>query len=320
LSPVADVRERLAPLWARSTDWGELTPERLNHFAVNAPGGSASVVTAAAESGDLVGATFFVPLRVMVRGREVRAHRPTAFLLDPSVRLGMVSADPTRHPIMAMYFFAVDQFRARGDSMLVTIPNPRWARILKAIPGMRTAIFPLMSLSVPLTEPFPENGDFSFRPLENFDSRIDLLGAAVAAQYNCTILRDARSIEWKAKRGVVDVTAVEKNGALVGVVVSRKKGDRQWLICEILAAGAEDVLMMSVIAATQAGHLRAITETSSKSIEKVAILATPRMMPVLDRLGFVRDAWDFPLAVHPLDSSLSGEDIAPGGWYVTGDD
>lgn len=34
---------------------------------------------------------------------------------------------------MGMYFFAAEHFGALGDALLVTIPNPRWARVLKLI-------------------------------------------------------------------------------------------------------------------------------------------------------------------------------------------
>lgn len=61
LLPAASSRERLAQLWARSTDWGELTPELFRHYHVDAPGGSASVVTAADKSGELVGCNIFFP-------------------------------------------------------------------------------------------------------------------------------------------------------------------------------------------------------------------------------------------------------------------
>src|SRR5215210_8877285 len=85
-------QEQLAPLWARATEWGELTSELVEHYGLNAPAGPAAVVTATDESGEMVGATFFVPLRVIVGGRQVRAHRPSAFLVDPSARLRIVQA------------------------------------------------------------------------------------------------------------------------------------------------------------------------------------------------------------------------------------
>jgi hypothetical protein len=320
LLPAASSRERLAPLWARSTDWGELTPELIEHYAVNAPGGPASVVTAATESGDLVGATFFVPVRVMVCGRQVRAHRPSAFLLDPSARVGMIHVDPKGHPTMGMYFFAADQFRALGDSLLVTIPNPRWARVLKLIPGMQSTMFPLMSLPLPLRKELPWNDGYRARNLITFDSRIDELGAAVATQYNCTIRRDTRLLEWKINRGDAVVTGVERNGELVGVVVSRKKGDRQWLICDLLAADAGDALTMTLVAAAKVAHARALADVRPEPLHKVGVLATPLMMPILEQLGFYRDEYDFPLAVHQLDPSVSRADIAPERWYVTADD
>ena len=44
------------------------------------------------------------------------------------------------------------------------------------------------------------------------------------------------------------------------------------------------------------------------------------MEPVLRALGFLRDAYDFPLVVHVLDPSLTRHDISPAGWYVSAND
>jgi hypothetical protein len=320
LLPASSSREQLASLWARSSSWGELTPELVDHFSANAPGGSASVVTATEESGELVGAGFFISVRVLVGGRQVKAHRPSAFLIDPAARLGIVQADPRKHPIMGIYFFAAEQFRELGDALLITIPDPRWARILKLIPGMRSATFPLMSLPLPLEADLPWNDAYSARPLVDLDTRVDELGASVGKQYCSTIVRDARSLKWKMNRGDAVLSGVERNGELVGVVLSRGKGDRQWLICDLLSAGGEDALTMTLVAAVHVSHARAIADTSEQSLRKVGILATPRMVPVLEKLGFYRDDYDFPLAVHRLTDEVSAADVAPEGWYITADD
>jgi hypothetical protein len=41
---------------------------------------------------------------------------------------------------------------------------------------------------------------------------------------------------------------------------------------------------------------------------------------VLRSLGFVRDAYDFPVIVHILNSAISKEDVAPSNWYVSAND
>jgi hypothetical protein len=319
LPPGSDL-EVIAPLWERSTDWGKLTPELLARFGVDSPSGAASAVTARAESGEIVGAIFFIPQTVIVRGTQMSAHRPSATLLDPSVRFGIIHSDPRRHPIMGMYYFGADHFRSAGDALLVTVPNPRWGRILKSIPGMKTAKFPLMSLPLPLAEPLPWDDAYSAHPLTSFDTRVDTLGQALATQYSCAIRRDARALEWKMSRGDVVMTGVERDGELIGVVASRKKGFRQWLVCELLSADSGEALTMTLIAAANVANAHALVDESATRVQKVGILATPLMTPALERLGFRRDDYEFPLAVHQLDASLSTTDIAPEGWYVAADD
>ena len=55
-------------------------------------------------------------------------------------------------------------------------------------------------------------------------------------------------------------------------------------------------------------------------IRKVVGLLAPAMQAAAESLGFVRDAYDFPLAVHALDESLPVERIAPAHWYVSAND
>lgn len=142
----------------------------------------------------------------------------------------------------------------------------------------------------------------------------------MASQYNCTIRRDARSLEWKIDRGDAVMTAVERDGVLVGVVVSRKKGDRQWIICDLLAADAGEALTMTLVAAINVANERALADPTPAPLRKVGVLATPLMVPTLAQLGFKRDDYDFPLAVHLLDPSISKTEVAREQWYVSADD
>ena len=44
------------------------------------------------------------------------------------------------------------------------------------------------------------------------------------------------------------------------------------------------------------------------------------MEPVVRRLGFVQDAYDFPLVVHILDPNISMDEVAPTHWYISAND
>ncbi|HEV7903616.1 MAG TPA: hypothetical protein VGO96_07235, partial [Pyrinomonadaceae bacterium] len=99
------------------------------------------------------------------------------------------------------------------------------------------------------------------------------------------------------------------------------KGDRQWLVCDVLAADAGESMSATLSAACNVAHGKSVAAAESDEvIHKVAILTTPVIEPIVRDLGFARDDYDFPLAVHILDESIAPEKVAPSRWYVSAND
>jgi hypothetical protein len=92
------------------------------------------------------------------------------------------------------------------------------------------------------------------------------------------------------------------------------------LVCDLLVADSGDSLRNTLIAVANVAHSEAIIPDREKPIIKVAVLATPIMEPVVRSLGFVRDAYDFPMVVHILDPTISIDDVAPPRWYISAND
>ena len=106
----------------------------------------------------------------------------------------------------------------------------------------------------------------------------------------------------------------------MGLVASREKGDRQWLICDLLAADDGPALRATLAAAANVAHEESVARSGANELRKVAVLATSVMEPVVRSLGFMRDEYDFPLVVHVLDKSLPADDVRPERWYVSAND
>lgn len=307
----------LARIWEEETKWGKMTPEILSQYFIHTAYGESSIVLATnTDTGQIVGQLIFFPCLVCVNGRDILAFRPFALIVTKAAR-GLL--DDT-HPSAGMYEYGVQVVQARGGRLSYMLPDRNWLRTLRVGPTEQYASFPLWSLPMPLTEPLPLNDGYTMRPLEVWDHRVDDLWQATKCLYGCQVVRNSHALQWKIGRGGYTVTIVERQGKMVGLVASQQKGDGQWLVCDLLTADAEDSLHNTLIAVTNVAHSEAMIPDREKPIKKVAVLVTPIMEPVVSRLGFVRDAYDFPLVVHILDPTISMDEVAPANWYVSAND
>jgi hypothetical protein len=315
-------------LWQEETNWGGLAEELWQRLVVQAPEWArVSGAVATDESGAIVGQFAFVPSLVAVNGREVRAFRPGAPIVSRSLRFR--DAHPLNHPAVRMYNYAVKALRARGDGLIYMVPDPRWLRLFKMFPFLHCGSFPLWQLPLPLERPLTSGDGYSASRLAALDdARIDRLWARARRLYDCQVVRDSRTLAWKLNEPGYEVVGVERGGELVGLAAGRAKGDRQWLLCDVVTADAGDALRETLLAAVNVAHEiahdrareRAAAGGAAKPIHKIAVLTTPLMETALRSLGFQRGPYDFPLVVHVLDPSLTRHDVSPSRWYVSAND
>jgi hypothetical protein len=316
----------LERLWREATDWGENTLATLGRWFEAAPFGKPRIVVANDDAtGEMVGQFRFMPSRVTVNGEEVRAVRPFGTIITPAMREAVVSNNPFDQPAVAMYARAVEELRAAGEQLIYMVPDPRWVRLFRMFPFLQTGSFPLWSLPLPMPSPMPASfslGEgYRAAPLDAWDERVDRLWEKFSRLHGCAMVRDAATLQWKLSNANYTTTAIEHDGELVGLVASRRKGDRQWLVCDLLVADAGDALRATLSAVARVGHEKSLSVgAGEEAIHKVAVLATPLMEPTLGDLGFRRDDYDFPIAIHILDESLKAEDVAPSRWYVSAND
>jgi hypothetical protein len=317
----------LERLWQEETDWGEET-QALRRWFMEAPFGKPAVVVATdGETGKAVGQFRFMPMRVSVNGRDVSAVRPFGTIVTKEAHEAAEASGVLDNPIAAMYLHGVEEFRARGAGLMYIVPDERWVGLFRRWASalrmfqIEYASFPLWSLPLPLAdEPLPLGEGFTASPLAAWDERVDKLWEAARRLHGCMAVRDADVLRWRLAQADYTVTAVERAGELVGLVASREKGDRQWLICDLLAADGGEALRATLAAAVNVGHEASAARDRLAGLRKVAVLATPVMEPVVRSLGFARDEYDFPLVVHVLDESLRAEDLSPERWYVSAND
>ncbi len=310
----------LQKLWEENTNWGLPTQELWQQYVIDAPLGGAVIVVAVDEqTQQIVGEFVFVPSLVSVNGREFRAFRPGAPIVAKSLRFR--SPNPLSHPVVAMYRHAAAALRERGDGLIYMVPDPRWVRFFRMFPDFYGGTYPLWRLDLPLTAPLPLPADCVAAPLQVLnDERIDRIWNAWSTFHPCQVVRDSRYLPWKIGKGEYIVLGVEQQGELIGLVASRRKGDRQWLICDVMAINPDEALRATLIAVSNLAHEQALNALPEQPLRKAALLVTPVMEPVVRSLGYVRDEYDFPVVVQLLNPAIAKEDIMPSKWYVSAND
>jgi hypothetical protein len=224
-----------------------------------------------------------------------------------------------------MYLRGADEFRSRGAGIMYIVPDERWVGLFKRWATLfrmfkvKYASFPLWSLPLPLSGGvLPLGQGFIASPLTSWD-KVDQLWERSRKLHACMAVRNAGMLRWKLAQATFTVTAIERDGELAGLVASREKGDRQWLICDLLAADDGPALRATLAAAANVAHDESVARAGGKELRKVAVLTTSVMEPVVRSLGFVRGDYDFPLVIHVLDKSLR-DDVKPERWYVSAND
>ncbi|MDQ3657850.1 MAG: hypothetical protein M3457_22595 [Chloroflexota bacterium] len=312
-----DDEPALIRLWSEHGGWDKVDTKDWAHRLLQPPFGPSTIALAEdVDTGDIVAQFAFIPWRVSVDGHDVRALRAFAPVFAKPARSLLSSV----HPIVEMYRYAARTLGAQNERLIYTVPDPRWMHFLRMFPVLRSGTFPLWSLPLPLTHSVELGQGYAATSIEANDQRIDGLWKIASRLYGCMAVRDSRALPWKVSHGNYRVTGVERGGELVGVVAAQQKGDRQWLVCDLLAADAADSLRATLVAAANVGQSEAVAAPVGFPIHKVAVLATPIMEPVLRDLDFARDAYDFPLMVHILDSTIARKDVDPARWYVSAND
>jgi hypothetical protein len=320
MSTEADVPE-LARFWSDHGGWDRLDAEAWTHRLGRPPFGPAAIVVAmAAGTQEIRGQFAFIPWRVRIGDCEFAAARPFAPILHKADRVSSWAAlNPFNHPLLAMYRFGVEHLRSSGAALLYMVPDPRWVRALRLLRRFQSGSFPLFSRALPLPAPLRLGPGYEAAPVGLNGPAVDRLWQHSARLHACQIVRDSQSLSWKVGGGDYEILGLYRGGELVGLVASRQKGDRQWLICDLLA-NDEASLRATLAAVCNLSHDRATGAPPETPIRKIAILSTPRLEPVLKEFGFERDDYDFPVLLEVLNPVVDKAEVAPDRWYFSAND
>ncbi len=314
-----DDRNELIRLWSEQSGWDVLDAKTWEHRFLDTPFGESAIALAIDKDTDaVVGQCMFIPALISIDGRELRAYRTFAPLLHQEMR-GLNLLNPFKHPLYRMYKFATDFFAKTRVCLAYSMPDPRWLRAFQLLPNFQIGKFPLWSLKLPLEKRFGFTHDVEIREISPNDDELNELWRKTAAFYECAIVRHAEFLPWKTSHGNYFYQGVFRAGELVAFAASVfKQRDNQWLICDILAI--DNKSLEAAIRASCNAAQDFQSDNSDKKINKAAILATDLMIPIVKKLNFHRDEYDFPFVVHLLDETVSKEEVAPSRWYLSAND
>lgn len=316
-------RDALVRFWCEHAGWDVIDRRVWEQRFVETPLGPASVVIAVrAQTEEIVGQFIFFPLKAVVEGKVLPAYRPFA----PVINTGAFKEGEVNNfqdVLAGMYLHATQVLSAAGVALILMVPDPRWARIFQIFPGFQTASFPLYSRAFSGEQPVPAlSAGYALEEIGRDDPGIDLLWDQARNLYPCMITRDRGTLHWKNSHRGYRYTGVTFGGRLVGLFVSLiKAAEKQWLLCDLLAADSGASLLNTLKAAIIRGyedHL-SLAAADRAGLGKIAVLATPLMRPMLEQLGFTPDNYRFTLVVHVLNDLLP-EVVAPERWYISAND
>ncbi len=317
LSTTEDI-DKLIELWNENAEWGIIDRPQWEKVFYYTPNGPTTIVLAMNEETEEILAQFvFIPIKISVNGKQVKAFKPCAPIMRKSVRkdLGLVS-------FLKMYRFATKHFVSQGVYLFYMMPDPRWARGFKMIPGVQVASFPLwcLPLDKTISEQLPEG--YSVENISPSDPRINELWANTARLYNCSIVRDTDFFSWKLSHRNYKLFGVTHNSRIIGFAAFiYKKEIKGIALCDVLAEDEVALKLTLQLACSSASNFKlALPANEQLDCEKVSILATPLIQKIVEPMGFEKNNYKFSLAVHVLGKELSKKEVNPERWYVSAND
>jgi hypothetical protein len=321
-STLAD-RPQLVQFWGEHSGWGEMDENTWDsNFGRTPYGPSVRVLAEIKESGELIGQFIFLPMPVVIAGREALAYRAFAPIVKSDLRLRDDSFS-LQGVILQMYLYAAEHLSQAGAELIYSIPDPRWARLFAMAPFFAMSTFPLMNRPLALSTDAPDAQETKVGALSFHDARIDDLWVQNQNRYDCLALRNQVFLNWKNSHRAYELSGVwgAKN-ELIGAFVSiRKIQQKQALICDVLCSAKPKAFAQTIRAAVQfLQEQESRLSVDEPRLEKIAILAIPGMVPTLETLGFAPDQYRFHLVVHALHPGLDPASIAPERWYISAND
>ena len=306
-------------LWEEESGWGALTPELWRQWYRGTPFGDAVIAVAVDESGAIAGQETFVPARVAVGERVVKAWRLSAPILRNDLRRH--SLGDMDHPTFRLYQTATHSAAVQGTDIIYALPEVNWLPVFRVLARRRIVFFSgakYECLVLPLAASFSNDGDSSFvvRTVNEFGDEYAALWHEAKNNFpiQCGVERSPLWLGYK-NGAHLTLAAYDQHDRLTGYgAINRRTG----LIADWLTRRPADTV--KVLAAIV--HYLATQHTAGvKTIPSVIkAMSTPILNDALRTLGFMPIDFHFAFVCALRDpnaaTELSAEAIRPEHWYL----
>ncbi len=305
-------------LWEKESGWGTLTPEKWRSWYQHTPYGDALIVVAVDEEGEIAGQEVFLPSRLVIENREVKALRLSAPILRKDLRQDSLRA--ADHPVVNLYLTAITSAIAHQYEVIYSWPEHGWLPIFRwlprfGLPRFECAEYECMALSP--GDLAVQSDKFIARPVERFGSEYEKLWHTARASYpiHCGVKRSPAWLQYRNGAHLTLAVHEQSNDALVGyVAINRHTG----LLVDFLAHHPSQITDVLATVIHHVGRRQGNTEQEIPTVLKA--LRTPLLSDALRTLGFMPIDFKFAFVCVWRDSDtnggLSAEAINPENWYL----
>jgi hypothetical protein len=305
-------------LWSEESGWGGITVEQFNTWFVNTPYGNSLIVVAENEEGKVIGQIVYAPTRMHVNGREIRSLRGAAPILSREMR-GENIRD-FNHPAFAMIRAGFEIAQKAGYQFVYSFPAFGWLGLFKSFP--KTMPNPseatsfecfLISLSNEKEWVKPD-GDCRVSLQTVFGEEYDALWKEAVEQLpiHCAIVRKAKWLQWAIGGMYVLEVRSSSDHHLVGYAALKKESG---LVVDVFAGTVRDIERVYLECVSALHHSN--PERLPLPFTAIKGMISTQNKPVLEKIGYARDNFQFAFGGYLLDTSLSFEDMQMSKWQLS---
>lgn len=309
-------------LWENFSGWGGITEQQFYDWYVNTPDGRCLVIVAENNANEVVGQLVFVPAKVCLNGKELKALRLSAPILHRDFRHADLRS--IEHPAFGMVRTGIDLAREMGYHILYCLPAHGWMALMRLLPhfgmpAIQMASYECAAISLNdemiWNETKTVNNTISSKVTNSFDESYDRLWMESVKMFppSCSIIRNSLRLQWKISHHlVIEVRDTDK---LLGYA-AYKENER--LLVDILARNPEEMKMV-LLASIKAMHSKNENRLPV-SFEEIKFMLSPRIIPLLQEINYYPVNFQFAFSCYPLNASIDKNSIHPDKWHIMPDD
>ncbi len=311
-------------LWEESSGWGSISEEQFCEWYVETPYGEALLVVALDEANCVVGQEVFIPSKVYVDGTEKKALRISAPILAKEFR-GEINDGP--QTIIEMYRVGIKAAIEKGYSIIYFFPVvsylPFFRRFssllgLKANQFIATTFdcYALSTLSR-LAENLAVEEAVEVSIATEFNEEYDRLWQDAKNEFpiNCAVVRSSGWLKWKLGSHCVFEVRRKEDKELIGYAAIKKKTG---LLVDALARTPKD--LETVVRTAIETLLESNDLKNHAKIEEIKIMKTDVLASIIEKLGFIRNEFQFGFYCYSLDDTIAMQSLEPSRWYLMPND